>query len=157
MKVIPKVIRLSSCLLSLLCQVFIAEGQTLQSISVAEPVQQPLGGGGDSGLSILSPDGRYVLFASTANNLDAVSSQLFPIIPPRINVFLRDRTTSATTLVSVNINGTGVGMVIRCRSTFQPMADTLFSKAAGVIWLRVTPITHRMCSCAICKRARPFW
>jgi len=76
---------------------------------VADPTQQPLGGSGDSGASVLSPDGRYVLFASTANNLDDVSSQLFPIIPPRINVFLRDRTTGVTTLVSVNMNSTGGG------------------------------------------------
>jgi len=108
-KALPKVIRVSSCLLFVSWQVLTAGGQAFQSISVAEPAQQPMGGGGDSGASIFSSDGRYVLFASTADNLDGVSSQLFPIIPPRINVFLRDRTTGVTTLVSVNMNGTGGG------------------------------------------------
>jgi Tol biopolymer transport system component len=83
--------------------------QVLQSVSVADPAQQPAGGSGDSGVAILSSDGRYVLFASTANNLEGLSAQLFPIIPPRINVFLRDRTNGVTTLISVNTNGTGGG------------------------------------------------
>src|SRR5262249_41649375 len=105
-----KVIKVSSCLLLLtFWQVFPAVGQTLQSASVADPTQLPLGGSGDSGASVLSPDGRYVLFASTANNLDDISGQLFQSIPPRINVFLRDRTTGVTTLVSVNMNATGGG------------------------------------------------
>lgn len=108
-KILARVIQISSCLLLVCLQVFRAVGQTLQSVSVAEPAQQPLGGSGDSGASILSSDGRYVLFASTANNLDVVSSQLLPIIPARINVFLRDRTTGVTTLVSVNMNSTGGG------------------------------------------------
>jgi Tol biopolymer transport system component len=104
-----KAIQISSYLFSASFQVFTGAGQTLQSVSVAAPAQPPRGGSGDSGASVLSSDGRYVLFASTANNLDEVSSQLFPIIPPRINVFLRDRTSGITRLVSVNINGTGGG------------------------------------------------
>jgi hypothetical protein len=39
-------------------------------VSALDPAQAPpAGGGGDSGMPIISPDGRYVLFASMANNL----------------------------------------------------------------------------------------
>src|ERR1700690_2325956 len=62
------------------------------------------GGNGDSGLSIISRDGRYVLFASTANNLTLTNNNNF-VLPRRFNVFLRDRLASTTTLVSVNMDG----------------------------------------------------
>ena len=66
------------------------------------------GGNGDSGLSIISRDGRYVLFASTANNLTLTNNNNF-VLPRRFNVFLRDRLASTTTLVSVNMAGNGGG------------------------------------------------
>jgi Tol biopolymer transport system component len=81
-------------------------------ISVIDAAQTaPAGGGGDSSLPIVSPDGRFVLFASTANNLVlATNGNPIPlIVPPRINVFLRDRTNGTTTLVSVNVNGVAGG------------------------------------------------
>jgi hypothetical protein len=67
-----------------------------------------LGGSGDSGLSIISKDGRYVLFASTANNLTLTNNNN-SVLPCRFNVFLRDRISQTTTLVSVSQNGTGGG------------------------------------------------
>ncbi len=66
------------------------------------------GGNGDSGLSIISRDGRYVLFASTANNLTLTNNNN-SVLPRRFNVFLRDRLASTTTLVSVNMAGNGGG------------------------------------------------
>lgn len=41
--------------------------QAAQLISAVDPAQASAGGGGDSWLPIISADGRYVLFASTAN------------------------------------------------------------------------------------------
>src|ERR1039457_6343347 len=67
-----------------------------------------LGGSGDSGLSIISKDGRYVLFASTANNLTLTNNNN-SVLPCRFNVFLRDRISQTTTLVSVSQNGNGGG------------------------------------------------
>ncbi len=69
------------------------------------------GGNGDSGPAILSSNGRYVLFSSAANNLmlTASNNPIPDLIPPRINVYLRDLTNSTTTLVSVNLAGTGGG------------------------------------------------
>jgi Tol biopolymer transport system component len=60
---------------------------------------------------IISPDGRYVLFASTADNLALTSSNTpFAVqSSPKINVFLRDRTNATTVLVSINLAGTGGG------------------------------------------------
>jgi Tol biopolymer transport system component len=89
-----------------------ALGEPLQLGSVLAPTSPPAAaGGGDSYGPILSPDGRYVLFASTANNLVLNSNlQPFPnLLPLRLNVFLRDRTNQTTTLVSVNLAGAGGG------------------------------------------------
>lgn len=89
-----------------------ALARPLQLLSVPDPAQRPpAGGGGDSYAPIISPDGRYVLFASTANNL-VLTSNNAPIplnIPPSLNVFLRDRTNRTTTLVSVNLSGAAGG------------------------------------------------
>ena len=70
-----------------------------------------MGGNGDSGLAIISPDGRYVLFGSAANNLTltANSNPIPVLIPAHCNVYLRDRTNGTTSLVSVNLSGTGGG------------------------------------------------
>jgi Tol biopolymer transport system component len=85
---------------------------TFQSVSVRDPGQTaPAGGSGDSWTPILTPDGRYVLFSSLANNLvlNATSNALPVSLAPHLNVFLRDRTSSRTTLVSANLAGTGGG------------------------------------------------
>jgi len=80
----------------------------IQGVSAIGPGQTPsAGGNGDSCIPILSADGRYVLFASTANNL-VLTTNGVPIasrVPARFNVFLRDRLSQVTTLVSVNTNG----------------------------------------------------
>lgn len=87
-----------------------ATAGSLQLVSIRHPfLDPPAGGNGESGLPIISPDGRYVLFASTANNLVLMSngSPMTVMRPPILNVFLRDRTNATTTLVSVNLTGTG--------------------------------------------------
>ncbi len=61
--------------------------------------------------AMISPDGRYVLFASTASNLilntnGVAIPSLFPV---SMNVYLRDRTNGTTRLISVNLSGTGGG------------------------------------------------
>jgi len=83
-----------------------------QLASIPDPAINPgAGGGGDSGAPILSVDGRYVLFSSTAENLVlTTSSNAFPVLlAPRLNVFLRDRVSNTTALVSVNAAGAGGG------------------------------------------------
>lgn len=89
-----------------------ADAGLLQPVSLRSPGQTPpSGGNGDAGLPILSQDGRFVLFSSTANNL-VLTSNSVPIpalVPARFNVFLRDRVNQTTTLVSVNTNGSGGG------------------------------------------------
>jgi Tol biopolymer transport system component len=83
--------------------VFISIGANLQLVSgIANPNAPSVGGNGDSYLPLVLPDGRYVLFASTANNLvptnsDGPVNSLNPL-----NVFMRDRLMSATILVSVS-------------------------------------------------------
>jgi hypothetical protein len=69
----------------------------------------PFGGGGDSTQPIISQDGRFVLFTSTANNL-ALTTNNTPFRAPLAacwNVYLRDRTSNTTALVSVNLTGIG--------------------------------------------------
>jgi hypothetical protein len=68
-------------------------------------------GGGCSYDPIVSPDGRYVLFAGTSANLIAGPAGL-PMpqgFPARMNVFVRDRQTGVTLLASVNAAGTAGG------------------------------------------------
>ena len=91
---------------------FQASASPIQLVSSRNASLTPTkGGNGDSGPAIISSDGRYVLFSSAANNLAlTVSSNPIPVlIPARINVYLRDRTNGTTTLVSVNLAGTGGG------------------------------------------------
>jgi len=78
---------------------------------IASGAPPPAGGNGDSTVPIISADGRFVLFASAANNLMLTGSNtpLPALFPDRLNVFLRDRTNGSTTLVSVNLAGTAGG------------------------------------------------
>src|SRR5581483_2429001 len=63
-------------------------------------------GSGDSLTPIISADGRYVLFASTANNLVAfpTNKPIPAVAPAPLNAYLRDRVGATTTLVSVNLS-----------------------------------------------------
>jgi Tol biopolymer transport system component len=85
-----------------------AGAQSLQLVSALDPsFGPPSGAGGDSGVPIVTPDGRSVLFASSAENLLIVGTN--GPVPPRLNrplnVYLRDRFAATTTLVSVDVTG----------------------------------------------------
>jgi Tol biopolymer transport system component len=82
-----------------------ASAAPLQLLSARNPLL-PLkaGGNGDSVAPSLSPDGRFVVFSSAANDLVPGGNNYFSQ-----NVFLRDRASNITVLVSVNLNGTGGG------------------------------------------------
>src|SRR5215468_1581185 len=82
--------------------------------SVASPVQLlsardssvalPAVGNGNSVAPVVSPDGRFVLFSSSASDLvPGDNGQLGP------DLFLRDRASNTTALVSANLSGTGGG------------------------------------------------
>jgi Tol biopolymer transport system component len=90
-----------------------AAGNLIQPVSIVNtpPVVAPAGGSGDSLSPIITPDGRYILFASSANNLVLnPSANPAPVtMPPAMNIFLRDRLKQTTTLVSVSLDGTGMG------------------------------------------------
>jgi len=64
---------------------------------------------GDSYMPEMSPDGRYVLFSSAANNLVLTNSR--GLVPGNtlhaLNVYLRDRLNGTTIMVSVNAQGDG--------------------------------------------------
>ena len=89
-----------------------ARALPLQPVTTVNAAVTPsTGGGGDSWHPIITPDGRYVLFASRANNLvlSGTNNPFLNQVPPKMNVFLRDRDNETTTLVSVNYSGTGPG------------------------------------------------
>jgi len=98
--------------LAIFCLAVPALATPLQLVTTIDPsVGPPASGGGNSMNPIITPDGRYVLFASTADNL-ALTSSNTPFLaksPPKINVFLRDRTNGTTTLVSINLAGNSGG------------------------------------------------
>ncbi len=64
---------------------------------------------GDSMAPQITPDGRYVLFASSAADLVGGTTNAPVSAPPprRLNVYLRDRLKQTTELVSANILGKG--------------------------------------------------
>jgi Tol biopolymer transport system component len=86
--------------------------EKLQLISAIDVSQSPAAGGnGDSLTPIISADGRYVLFSSSANNLLTLANgnPIPAFRVPMMNVFVRDRTNGTTTLVSVNAAGNAGG------------------------------------------------
>src|SRR5215471_4543191 len=92
--------------------VFMALADGPELVTTKSPLIEPsIAGGGDSGNGFVTPDVRFVLFASTANNLAATSSNT-PFLsqaPIRLNVYLRNRTNGTTSLVSLNLSGAGGG------------------------------------------------
>ncbi len=104
---------IKTCRLCLFISLFFAVGLLIapaaQLVTVAGPASAPrLGGSGDSVLPLISRDGRFVLFASTANNLTLTNNNNY-VLPARFNVYLHDNLANTTTLVSVNQSGTGGG------------------------------------------------
>jgi Tol biopolymer transport system component len=80
----------------------------LQLLSVRDGTSPASAGGNEeSGSAIISADGRYVLFASLAANLTIISNPVpqSGLLPQRQQVFLRDRFTGQTKLVSLNSAG----------------------------------------------------
>jgi hypothetical protein len=67
-------------------------------------VPPPAGGDGDSCGAAVSPDGRFVVFSSGANDLVPENDRQF-----YMNVYLRDRASNTTALASVSLNGTSGG------------------------------------------------
>src|SRR2546426_918376 len=77
----------------------------VQAVSLANPSIPATGvGNGDSSGSVISADGRFVLFLSSASNLSTNDDG-----GRFVDVLLRNRTNNTTTLVSVNLTGTGGG------------------------------------------------
>lgn len=92
------------------------------------------GGGGSSQMPIVSADGRYVLFASTANNLALLTNgaPMAATTLPTLNVFLHDRASNTTSLVSVNLTGTGGGNGVSMPLGISTNGQfVLFESAAG--------------------------
>ena len=67
-------------------------------------VALPTGANGDSVMPWLSPDGRFVLFSSAASDLVTNDNAWF-----NLDVFLRDRASKSTALISANQFQTGGG------------------------------------------------
>lgn len=83
----------------------VAQTNTMQLLS-ARNTSVPLTAGGDSDsvAPVISPDGRYVVFSSEANDLVPGGNSRFAL-----NIYLCDRTAGNTLLVSANLSGTGGG------------------------------------------------
>lgn len=77
----------------------------LQLLSARNPLNPlPAGGDGNSVTPVITPDGRFVLFFSSANDLvSGGNGQL------GLNTFVRDRWSNSTVLVSSNFAGLGGG------------------------------------------------
>jgi hypothetical protein len=76
-----------------------------QLLSARNPtVTVPVGGNGDSVSPRLSSDGRFVVFSSSASDLVTNANGQF-----YLNVFLRDRSSGSTLLISPSCTGSGGG------------------------------------------------
>lgn len=77
----------------------------LQLLSARDSLNPlPAGGDGNSVTPVVTPDGRFVVFSSSANNLVAGDNNQLGL-----NVFVRDRWSNSTVLVSTNFAGLGGG------------------------------------------------
>ena len=80
-------------------------GGPLQLLSVRDSaVAPPAGGNGDSVAPRISNDGRFIVFSSSASDLATNGVGQF-----KLNVFLHDRASNVTTMVSVNYADAGGG------------------------------------------------
>lgn len=89
-----------------------AAAANVQLVSILNDSNEvPATANGDSSMPIVTPDGRYVLFASAANNLVMTNGDGSVTGGPRhwLNVYLRDRLAGTTSLVSVNVAGVCAG------------------------------------------------
>ena len=105
MKIFGKILVGTAWLLVIATRIPSSEAAPVQLLSVRSPaVPLPAGGDGNSIAPILSPDGRFVVFTSSANDLVPGGNSFYSL-----NVFLRDRIAGTTTLVSANLGGSGGG------------------------------------------------
>ena len=83
----------------------LANLQLVSALDGSTPVSDTANG--DSSCPIITPDGRYVLFDSTANNL-VLTNGNGPIpeaTPHTLNGYFRDQTNGVATPISVNLSG----------------------------------------------------
>ena len=77
-------------------------GETNRSLSLS--ARPNIAGAGGSFGPAFSEDGRFVIFSSFADNLVTNDN-----LAPFLDVFVRDLTTSNTTLITANLTGIGGG------------------------------------------------
>jgi len=89
-----------------------AQGLNARLISVADSSQPAsVTASGYSRAPVVSADGRYVAFASAANNIatNALGRAYPQPNPASLQVYLRDRTAGTASLISINLAGTAGG------------------------------------------------
>jgi hypothetical protein len=145
--------------ISLACLLCATALNAAQLVTVTDPSRHPAAGGnGDSALPLISPDGRFVLFTSSADNL--VSANTNAPMPSaalaQLNVFLRDRSNAVTTLVSVNLSGTNGGNGDSLPSGLSTNGRyVLFESSASDLVVGDTK-AHRMFLCAIWSQGSQY-
>jgi len=93
------------------------ESRTLLSVTLSSVTPDGLSSGDSSSqVSAVSSGGRYVVFTSTAGNLVTGITDTNEVE----DVFIRDRLTNTTTLVSVSVTGASAGDAISYNPTFTP-------------------------------------
>ena len=100
------IISMRRCYFALLVLwIAVAPGRAVELLSARDlAVAASVGANGDSIAPWLSPDGRFVVFSSAASDLVTNDNAWL-----RVDVFLRDRVSNTTTLISENIQKTGGG------------------------------------------------
>ena len=135
----------------LICISLPALGGLIQPVSIVNtvntPAVTPSGGSGDSMAPIISSNGRYVLFASSANNLTLNDSAnpTPPPVPAVMNIYLRDRLQQRPPSWSV-LAWTAMtrAMVIPFLPEFPATVNMRSLKVRQTTWLLTTPMASMM-------------
>jgi Tol biopolymer transport system component len=111
MKTRFRLVRGTSVVLLLLIFAHAALSASLELVTSRLPsVNAVAGANSDSSLAAMSPDGRFILFASAATDLVSHGTiDAPPVLPAPLNAYLRDGVAATTRLLSVNAAGTGGG------------------------------------------------
>lgn len=107
-------------------------------VTVRDPsLPLPAGGAGDSGDPVLSPDGRFVLFSSAAQNLIAgFTNSIVPVqAGVGFNLYLHDRSAGTNLLLTEDSNGRGAsdGWVIPVAISTNGRYALFESEAANLV------------------------
>src|SRR5262249_3657761 len=100
-------------------QIYLYDFQTLTPLLISQSFSSIAGGNGSSDSPVITGDGRFIAFSSVASDLVPGDTNAWP------DILLYDRTTSTTTLLSANFQGTLSGNALSLLPVFSGDGQSL--------------------------------